>query len=146
MGPRQHIPADAAASTQNKAVKILLIEDNSQNRYLATFLLEQRGHQVIPAESGPEGIKLAHQVQPELILLDIQLPVMDGYAVARMLRQNWALRDVPIVAVTSYAMVGDRERAMAAGCSGYLEKPIVPETFVREVEGYAKAPPQSGGP
>ncbi len=127
-------------------MKILLIEDNSQNRYLATFLLEGRGHQVIQAESGPEGIKLAHQFQPELILLDLQLPVMDGYAVARMLRQNWALRDVPIVAVTSYAMAGDRERALAAGCSGYLEKPIVPETFVREVEGFVKTPPVAEGP
>jgi two-component system, cell cycle response regulator DivK len=120
-------------------VKVLIIEDNSQNRYLATFLLEQRGHQVIQAQSGPEGIQLAHQTRPELILLDIQLPVMDGYAVARALRQNWGLRDVPIVAVTSYAMVGDRERALAAGCSGYIEKPIAPETFVSEIEAYLKA-------
>ncbi len=120
-------------------MKILVIEDNSQNRYLVSFLLEQRGHQVIEAESGPMGIELAHQLQPELILLDIQLPGMDGYAVARTLRQDPGLLDVPIVAVTSYAMVGDRERVLAAGCSGYIEKPIVPETFVSEVEGYAKA-------
>ena len=70
---------------------------------------------------------------------------MDGYAVARTLRQNPRLRDVPIVAVTSYAMVGDRERVLAAGCSGYIEKPIVPETFVGEIEGYAKAQSSGGG-
>ncbi len=118
-------------------MKILIIEDNSQNRYLVSFLLEQRGHQVIQAESGSVGIELAQQLQPELILLDIQLPGMDGYAVARTLRQNPALSNVPIVAVTSYAMVGDRERVLAAGCSGYLEKPINPETFVSEIEGYS---------
>ncbi len=126
-------------------MKILIIEDNSQNRYLVTFLLEQRGHQVVQAENGPLGIELAQQLQPELILLDIQLPGMDGYAVARSLRQNPRLREVPIVAVTSYAMVGDRERVLAAGCSGYIEKPIVPETFVSEIEGYAKAQRSGGG-
>jgi CheY-like chemotaxis protein len=126
-------------------MKILIIEDNSQNRYLATFLLENRGHQVVEASTGPEGIKLASQVQPDLILLDIQLPVMDGYAVAEALRQNPALRAVPIVAVTSYAMVGDRERVLAAGCTGYLEKPIIPETFVSEIEQYLKAQSPGGG-
>ncbi|MBN1866778.1 response regulator [Candidatus Sumerlaeota bacterium] len=115
-------------------MKILLIEDNEQNRYLATFLLEKRGHQIVPATSGPEGVKLAAQVRPDLILLDIQLPGMDGYAVAEALRKEPGLRDVPIVAVTSYAMVGDRERGLAAGCTGYIEKPIDPETFVDEVE------------
>ncbi len=139
MGAGKHIHVHPAGQPRTGPVKILIIEDNSQNRYLATFLLEQRGHQVVQAQSGPEGIELAHRVRPELILLDIQLPVMDGYAVARTLRQDPGLRDVPIVAVTSYAMVGDRERVLAAGCSGYIEKPIVPETFVSEVEGYAKA-------
>jgi len=113
--------------------KILIIEDNEQNLYLATFLLEQTGYDVVQARSGPEGISLCAQVRPDLILLDIQLPGMDGYAVARALRQNPTLRDVPIVAVTSYAMVGDRERALAAGCSGYVEKPINPETFAAEI-------------
>ena len=115
-------------------MKILLIEDNEQNRYLTVFLLERRGHHVIEAVSGPEGIEVASRIQPDLILLDIQLPSMDGYAVARALRQNPDVRDVPIVAVTSYAMAGDRERVMDAGCTGYIEKPIDPETFVEEVE------------
>lgn len=77
---------------------------------------------------------MAGRVKPTLIILDTQLPVMDGYAVARELRSNVALADVPIVAVTSYAMVGDRERVLAAGCNGYIEKPINPDTFMDDVE------------
>jgi len=115
---------------------ILLIEDNEQNRYLATFLLEKAGYAVIPASDGQLGIQLAARVLPQLILLDIQLPTMDGYAVASALRSNPLLADIPIVAVTSYAMVGDREKALAAGCNGYLEKPIDPDTFVAEVERF----------
>jgi two-component system cell cycle response regulator DivK len=117
---------------------ILLIEDNEQNRYLATFLLEKAGYAVVPAADGHLGIELAARVLPHLILLDIQLPTMDGYAVAHALRRNPQLGDIPIVAVTSYAMVGDREKALAAGCTGYLEKPIDPETFVAEVQRYLK--------
>jgi len=124
---------------------ILLIEDNEQNLYLATFLLEQNGCKVVPARSGPEGIELAGRIQPALIILDIQLPQMNGYAVARELRQNPALKDVPIVAVTSYAMVGDRERTLEAGCSGYIEKPINPDTFRSEIEKYLKAKAAGGG-
>ena len=123
---------------------ILLIEDNEQNLYLATFLLEQSGFTVVPARSGPEGIELAGRIQPALIILDIQLPQMDGYAVARELRQNLALKDVPIVAVTSYAMVGDRERALGAGCTGYIEKPINPHMFRSQNEMYLKARPAGG--
>ncbi|HPO12464.1 MAG TPA: response regulator [Candidatus Hydrogenedentes bacterium] len=113
---------------------VLVIEDNEQNLYLVTFMLEKSGYEVVPARDGQEGIELAGRITPILILLDIQLPGMDGYQVARALRSNPALDQVPIVAVTSYAMVGDRERALAAGCSGYIEKPINPETFVADVE------------
>lgn len=115
---------------------ILLIEDNEQNRYLATFLLEKRGYTVMQAPDGKSGIELASRTLPKLILLDIQLPIMDGYSVARELRKNAALDSVPIVAVTSYAMPGDREKALAAGCNGYIEKPINPETFVDDIERY----------
>jgi CheY-like chemotaxis protein len=115
---------------------ILLIEDNEQNRYLATFLLEKHGYSVVPAANGVAGIELGLLFQPKGILLDIQLPGLDGYEVARALRQNTALNGVPIIAVTSYAMAGDREKAMAAGCDGYIEKPIDPETFVSEVERF----------
>ena len=115
---------------------ILLIEDNEQNRYLAVFLLEKAGFAVTCAATGPEGIRMAREAVYDLILLDIQLPCMDGYAVARSLRDMPDLAAVPIVAVTSYAMSGDREKAMDAGCDGYLEKPINPDTFVEEVCGF----------
>ena len=120
---------------------VLLIEDNEQNRYLATFLLEARGYRVVAAPDGPRGIALAQTFVPDVILLDIQLPGMDGYAVARALREIPALAGTPIVAVTSYAMVGDREKAIAAGCSGYLEKPIDPVTFASEIANAAKGSP-----
>ncbi len=119
---------------------ILLIEDNDQNRYLLTFLLEQHGYGVVSAVDGLRGIEAAKTFVPTLILLDIQLPTMDGYAVARALRENDALRHTPILAVTSYAMAGDRERALGAGCSGYIEKPINPDTFVAEMEALLATP------
>lgn len=115
---------------------ILLIEDNAQNSYLTTFLLESKGFAVVTASDGAAGIELAKQTVPDLILLDIQLPMMDGYAVASALRNLDAMRYVPIIAVTSYAMVGDREKCLAAGCNGYIEKPINPETFVDEVSTF----------
>lgn len=115
---------------------ILMIEDNEQNRYLARFLLKSCGYSIDEASDGPRGITLASSGSYDLILLDIQLPGMDGYAVASELRKNPVTGDVPIIAVTSYAMAGDREKAMAAGCSGYIEKPINPETFVAEIEKF----------
>ena len=124
---------------------ILIIEDNEQNRYLATFLLEKRGHRVTCALDGPSGIAAARHLRPDLILLDIQLPGMDGYEVARLLRGIEHLRGLPIIAVTSYAMVGDREKAMASGCNGYIEKPINPDTFVDEVARFLPATSGQGG-
>jgi two-component system cell cycle response regulator DivK len=122
---------------------ILLIEDNEQNRYLATFLLEKSGHTVVHAPNGPSGLELAVQGRFDLILLDIQIPGMDGYVVARALREIQALAAVPIIAVTSYAMAGDREKALAAGCTHYIEKPINPETFVTEVVRHARPPKET---
>lgn len=116
--------------------RILLIEDNEQNRYLTSFLLEHYGHTVVHAIDGAAGIALAEATLPDLILLDIQLPGMDGYAVATALRGHVALKVTPIVAVTSYAMVGDRERILAAGCNGYIEKPINPASFVDEISRF----------
>lgn len=121
--------------------KVLIIEDNEQNLYLSTFLLEKHGYEVFQARDGREGIELAGQVIPSIILLDIQLPEMDGYAVAKELRNNQKLADVPIVAVTSYAMIGDRERIIAAGCTGYIEKPINPDTFISQIEEYLQLDP-----
>lgn len=125
---------------------ILVIEDNERNLYLVTFILEKCGYQVVQARDGQTGIRLARDVNPDLILLDIQLPVMDGYAVAREIMKDRGLRSIPIVAVTSYAMVGDRERVLAAGCMGYIEKPINPATFVSEIEQYLLAGQKGNAP
>jgi two-component system cell cycle response regulator DivK len=116
--------------------KILYIEDNDQNFYLVNFILSAKGHEVIRARDGQEGIEAAARCKADLVLLDIQLPLMDGYAVARALRSNPELAATPIVALTSYAMAGDREKALEAGCTGYVEKPINPSTFASQVEQY----------
>jgi CheY-like chemotaxis protein len=116
--------------------KVLVIEDNEQNLYLITFLLEHHGYDVIQARDGLTAIEIATKTNPDLILLDIQLPEMDGYTVAGRFRSESAFADVPIIAVTSYAMVGDREKSIEAGCTGYIEKPIDPDTFVPELEKY----------
>jgi CheY-like chemotaxis protein len=118
---------------------ILLIEDNEQNRYLTTFLLEKHGYRVTSAATGPAGVELARELLPDLILLDVQLPGMDGYAVATALKADARTSGIPIVVVTSYAMAGDREKVLATGAEGYLEKPIDPETFVGDVERYLVA-------
>ena len=116
--------------------KILVIEDNEQNMYLLTFLLEKSGYTVIQAFDGRQGIEMAEKYMPKLVLLDIQLPVMNGYEVARELRQNLVFDLIPIIAVTSYAMPGDREKALEAGCTGYIEKPINPETFIGDFQKF----------
>ncbi|MDV2482226.1 response regulator [Methanoculleus sp. Wushi-C6] len=118
---------------------ILYIEDNDQNFYLVSFILGTKGHEVIRARDGREGIDLAVAMRPDLILLDIQLPVMDGYATARELTKCPGPAGTPIVALTSYAMAGDREKALAAGCTGYIEKPINPKTFTEQIEDYLTA-------
>ena len=116
--------------------KILIIEDNAENYYLMRYLLESFEYEVHGAETGLTGLKLAPELMPDCILLDIQLPEMDGYEVARSLRTNRLLDDIPIIAVTSYAMQGDKERALASGANAYIEKPINPEHFVGDLEHY----------
>jgi PAS domain S-box-containing protein len=112
---------------------ILLVEDNEQNLYLATFLLTKYGFEVVQARTGPEGIDLARRVRPAIVLLDIELPLANGYAVARELRKDPALAAAAIIAVTSHAMAGDRAKSIEAGCTDYIEKPINPDTFVAQV-------------
>jgi two-component system, cell cycle response regulator DivK len=114
--------------------KILIIEDNEQNMYMLTYLLESNNYEVFQSFTGPTGIILAEKYHPDAILLDIQLPEMDGYSVARELRKIKDLSLIPIIAVTSYAMTGDKEKAFEAGATGYFEKPIDPDTFISQLE------------
>jgi CheY-like chemotaxis protein len=112
--------------------KILLIEDNEMNMELAKFLIESAGHECVTAMEGFSGLELAKEQEFDIVLLDIQLPKMDGFAVLKQLRKVCARR-VPVIAVSSYAMAGDRERALSAGFDGYITKPIKSAKFVQEV-------------
>ncbi|HNY66745.1 MAG TPA: response regulator [Deltaproteobacteria bacterium] len=116
--------------------KILLVEDNENNRYLERFLLEREGLAVVTATNGAEALEAAAAENPDLIVMDIQMPEMDGYETARRLKGSPGLARIPIVGVSSYAMAGDREKAIGAGFAGYIEKPINPETFGSEIKRF----------
>jgi CheY-like chemotaxis protein len=116
--------------------KILLIEDNEVNRRLAGFLLRSQGYQVREATSAMAAFEMLDKERPDLIVMDIQLPGMDGLEATRKIKEQPATADIPIIAVTSYAMKGDREKALAAGCAGYVTKPIDKATFIQEVAAH----------
>lgn len=116
--------------------KVLVVEDNENNLYLITFILEKAGYQVVAAKTGEEGVEMAPRERPELILMDIQLPGINGLETTRRIRTTPWGSGVPIIALTSYALVGDREQVMGAGCTGYIEKPINPATIMGEIEKY----------
>ncbi|MGH8551404.1 MAG: response regulator [Methylococcales bacterium] len=113
---------------------VLVIEDNEDNLELIKFILEAHGYQVRHAATGREGVEQALILPPDFILLDIQLPDIDGEEVLRRIRSKEPGRSIPVIAVTSYAMSGDRERLLAAGCNGYIEKPIDPNTIIDQVK------------
>jgi CheY-like chemotaxis protein len=116
--------------------RILIVEDNQTNLALMEYLLRAFGYEVLTARDGEEGVVVAEREQPDLILMDLQLPRITGFESAARIRAAAPLSRVPIIAVTAFAMVGDRERVLAEGFDGYLSKPITPETFVAEVESY----------
>lgn len=116
--------------------KVLIIEDNENNMYMMRFILSKLGHQILEARDGASGVDLAKASRTDLILMDIQLPVLDGYSATRRIREDEALSAIPIIAVTSYAMVGDKEKALAAGCTAYVEKPINPPEFIKILERF----------
>jgi CheY-like chemotaxis protein len=116
--------------------RILVVEDNETNMYLIGFILRKNGYEVIEARTGEEGVELAIKDKPDLVIMDIQLPGIDGLEATRRIRESEADEDVHIIALTSYAMTGDREKSLAAGCTGYIEKPINPDTFIGEIEKY----------
>jgi two-component system, cell cycle response regulator len=120
------------------ATRVLVIEDNPANLELMRFLLTAHGYAVLAAHDGEEGLDIARRELPDLILCDLQMPGIDGYQVARQVKGTPSLQHIPIVAVTAYAMVGDRDKVLSAGFDGYFAKPIAPETFVQKVEAFLK--------
>ena len=118
------------------AKTILIVEDNEQNRSLFKDVLEYHGYLVIEAANGADGVALAREHLPDLILLDIQMPVMNGFAAIQALRNDPATRGIPVIALTSFAMKGDREKIMVAGFQGYLAKPIDTRELPKMVAGF----------
>jgi two-component system cell cycle response regulator DivK len=114
-------------------IKVLIAEDNAVNRELLRELLELRGYTVLEACDGQEALRIIEQTQPELLLLDIGMPEMDGFAVIRRIRENPRSAKLPVVAVTAYAMRGDRERILTSGFDGYLSKPVNSSSLTEEL-------------
>lgn len=122
--------------------RVLVIEDNPASLDLMIYLLKAFGHEPLAARDGLEGMETARRERPDLILCDIQLPGADGIEVCRQLKQDKAMRSTTLVAVTAYAMVGDREKLLAHGFNGYLSKPINPQTFMEQLAPYLSTTPE----
>ena len=120
--------------------RALVIEDNENNMELITFILEESNYRTLKAETGQKGVALALQERPDFIILDIQLPDIAGTEVLKMIRRSEIGDSIPIIAMTSYAMAGDREQLLAAGCDGYIEKPIDPVTVMNQIEKVVGGP------
>ena len=120
--------------------KILVVEDNPANMTFAVFLLESAGHVVLSATDAEAGLMLARDEQPQLILMDIQLPGMDGLAATELLKGDEATRGIPVIALTALAMKGDEERIRAAGCDGYIAKPMRYREFLATVGAQLASP------
>jgi CheY-like chemotaxis protein len=120
------------------AARILIIEDNAANLELARYLLEARGYSTLLATDGGQGLRTARTERPDLVLCDLQMPVMDGYEVIGQLRNDPLLRDVVAIAVTAFSMRGDRDAVLSAGFDGYVSKPINPERLVEQIEAYLR--------
>ena len=114
--------------------RILMVEDSEDNRQIIRDLMESVGYDLIEAEDGAAGVAMATEHRPDLILMDIQLPVMDGYEACRRIKADPELRHIPIIAVTSYALSGDEAKTRAAGCDGYVTKPIRYKEFLAEMD------------
>jgi two-component system cell cycle response regulator DivK len=116
--------------------RILIVEDQEDNRAILRDVLSIAGYELIEAVDGGEGVELAQKERPDLILMDIQLPVLDGYEATRRIKANPELKAIPIIAVTSYALSGDEAKARAAGCDGYVTKPFSPRQLLAKVRDY----------
>lgn len=119
--------------------RVLVVEDQLENRNLMAYLLRAFAHEVATANDGAEGLAAAREAPPELLVIDIQMPVMDGFELVAALKADSLLAEIPAVAVTALAMVGDRDRILAAGFDGYVAKPIDATTFVGDLETFLPA-------
>src|SRR5688572_12718368 len=119
---------------------VLLVEDNEDNRIIYATFLAHAGYRVLEAVTGPDGVAKAREELPELILMDISVPGMDGWEATRILKADPATRDILIVALTAHALADDREKSFEVGCDGYLAKPIEPKGVLAEVERLLNAP------
>jgi two-component system, cell cycle response regulator DivK len=124
--------------------RILVVEDTEDNRRIIRDLLTNFGYELIEAMDGAEGVALAEDQRPDLILMDIQLPVVDGYEATRRIRAIPGLARVPIIAVTSYALSGDEAKARAAGCDGYVAKPFSPRQLLAKIREFLPPSPPAG--
>lgn len=123
-----------SADSDSTSKVVLLVEDNLHNRRIFSGILTHYGFEVKEAENGVEAVAMAQSEKPDLILMDLSLPVMDGWEATRKIKDMPELRDIPIIALTAHAMAGDEDRALEAGCDGYLSKPISPTKVVAEVK------------
>ncbi len=119
--------------------RILVVEDQEDNRAILRDLLQSVGYELIEAVNGEEALSMAVKHKPDLILMDIQLPVVDGYEATRRIKAEPALRGIPVIAVTSYALSGDEEKAREAGCDDYVTKPFSPRDLLAKVQAYLPA-------
>lgn len=124
------------------SAKILYIEDNPDNRLLVRRVLMAEGYEVLEAEDGMMGIEVAMREQPDLVLMDMNLPRLDGYTLTERMREKPALQDVPIIAMTANVMHGDREKTLEAGCDGYIPKPIDVDALPAQIRHFLKAKSQ----
>jgi two-component system, cell cycle response regulator DivK len=116
--------------------RILIVEDQEDNRRIMRDLLSASGYELIEANDGEKGLALAESEVPDLVLMDIQLPGLDGYEVTRRIKANAALSHIPIIAVTSYALSGDDQKAFASGCDGYVTKPFSPRQLLAKIREF----------
>jgi two-component system cell cycle response regulator DivK len=116
--------------------RILVVEDQEDNRQILRDLLSSTGYQMVEAENGEDAVTMAAAEQPDLILMDIQLPLVDGYEATRRIKANALLKAIPVIAVTSYALSGDDEKAFEAGCDAYIPKPYSPRALLAKIREY----------